>query len=107
MCKRIKDIVTLQSPVSLTDHIHDSRHDGFHIIMQISHLVCQGANNDLLPFLRKSARLNSKVSVPKSHLRAKIWNNDYTSKISLKKLLDYLTCQLHKLFSFYKSAEIA
>ena len=26
------------------DHIHNNRHVGFDIIMQISHVVCQGAN---------------------------------------------------------------
>ena len=87
--------------------IHDSRHDGFHIIMQISHVVCQGANIEMKPFLRKSALLISKVSAPKSQLRAKLGNNDFTIKVSLKKLLGYLTCQLHKPFSFYKSSEIA
>ena len=92
---------------NVIDHIHDSRHDGFYIIMRISHVVCQGANNKMMPLLRKSARLNSKISSPKSHLRAKLWNNDFMIKVSLKKLLGYLTCQLHKPFYFYKSVGIA
>ena len=28
----------------IIDHIHNNRHVGFDIIMQISHVVCQGAN---------------------------------------------------------------
>lgn len=36
--------------------------------MQISHVVCQGANTDVIRFLLKSARINSEVSAPKSHL---------------------------------------
>ena len=54
------------------DHIHNNRHVGFDIVMQISHVVCQGANIKMMLFLRKSAGLNSKVSAPKSHLRAKM-----------------------------------
>ena len=54
------------------DHIHNNRHVGFHIIMQISHVVCQGENIKMILFLRKSAGLNSEVSAPKSHLRAKM-----------------------------------
>ena len=62
------------APVSnpLIDHIHDNRHVGFDIIMQISHVVCQGANIKMMLFLRKSAGLNSEVSAPKSHLSAKM-----------------------------------
>ena len=56
----------------LIDHIHNNRHVGFDIIMQISHVVCQGANIKMMLFLRKSAGLNSEVSAPKSHLRAKM-----------------------------------
>ena len=56
----------------LIDHIHNNRHVGFDIIMQISHVVCQGANIKMMLFLRKSACLNSEVSAPKSHLRAKM-----------------------------------
>ena len=54
------------------DHINNNRHFGFDIIMQISHVVCQGANIKMMLFLRKSAGLNSEVSAPKSHLRAKM-----------------------------------
>ena len=54
------------------DQIHNNRHVGFDIIMQISHVVCQGANIKMMLFLRKSAGLNSEVSAPKSHLRAKM-----------------------------------
>ena len=54
------------------DHIHNNRHVGLDIIMQISHVVCQGANIKMMLFLRKSAGLNSEVSAPKSHLRAKM-----------------------------------
>ena len=56
----------------LIDHIHNNRHVGFDIIMQISHVVCQGANIKMMLFLGKSAGLNSEVSAPKSHLRAKM-----------------------------------
>ena len=59
------------------DHIHDSCHDGFHIIMQICHVVSQGANNAMMLFLQESALLSSELSVPKSPLRAKLWNNDF------------------------------
>ena len=45
---------------------------GFDIIMQIAHVVCQGPNIKMMLFLVKSARLNSEVSAPKSHLRAKM-----------------------------------
>ena len=63
-----------RSPICLSriDHIHNNRHVGFDIIMQISHVVCQGANIKMMLFLRKSAGLNSEVSAPKSHLRAKM-----------------------------------
>ena len=54
------------------DHIHNNRHVGFDIIMQISHVVCQGANIKMMLFLRKSAGLNREVSAPKSHFRAKM-----------------------------------
>ena len=54
------------------DHIHGNRHFGFDIIMQISHVVCQGANIKMMLFPRKSAGLNSEVSARKSHLRAKM-----------------------------------
>ena len=67
------------------DDIHDSCHDGFHIIMQISHVVSQGANNEMMPFLGESALLSSELSAPKSPLRAKLWNNDFIVKVSLKK----------------------
>ena len=53
-------------------HIQDNRHFGFDFILQISHVVCQGANIKMMLFLRKSTGLNSEVSVPKSHLRAKM-----------------------------------
>ena len=59
----------------LTVHFHDSRHDDFHFMMQISHVVCQGANTEIMPFFRKSARLNGEISASKSHLRAKLWQN--------------------------------
>ena len=68
---------------ALIDHIHNNRHVGFDIIMQISHVVCQGANIKMILFLRKSAGLNSEVSAPKSHLRAKMWYN-FIIKVSLK-----------------------
>ena len=51
------------------DHIHNNRHVGFDII---SHVACQGANIKMMLFLRKLAGLNSEVSAPKSHLRAKM-----------------------------------
>ena len=57
--------------VSLIDHIHNNRLVGFDIVMQISHVVCQGANIKMMRFLRKSAGLNSEVSAPKSHLEPK------------------------------------
>ena len=66
------------------DHIHNNRHVGFDIIMQISHVVCQGANIKMMLFLRKSAGLNSEVSAPKSHSRAKMWYNDFIIKVRLK-----------------------
>ena len=62
----------LHHPELIIDHIHNNRHVGFDIIMQISHVVCQGANIIMMLFLRKSAGLNSEVSSPKSHLRAKM-----------------------------------
>jgi len=34
-------------------HIHDSHHDGFRIIMQISHLVRQWANIEMVPIFLK------------------------------------------------------
>ena len=46
------------------DHIHDNCHFGFDITMQISHVFCQGANIEMMLFLRKSAGLNSEVSAP-------------------------------------------
>ena len=58
------------SRVHTIDHIHDNRHAGLDIIMQISHVVWQGANIKMM--LGKSAELNSEVSEPKSNLRAKI-----------------------------------
>jgi len=36
-----------------TAHINDSRHDGFRIIMQISHVVRQGANIQMVPIFPK------------------------------------------------------
>ena len=66
------------------DHIHNNRHVGFDIIMQISHVVCQGANIKMMLFFRKSVGLNSEVSARKSHLRAKMWYNDFIIKVSLK-----------------------
>ncbi len=45
-------------------HIHVSRHDGFHIIMQTSHVFCHGANIEMMPFLGKSARRNSDLAAP-------------------------------------------
>ena len=57
--------------------------------MQISHIVCQGANIKMMLFLRKSAGLNSEVSAPKSHLRAKMI---IMSFYSANKFLDNLTC---------------
>ena len=86
-CQKLTwQITTMEKPVSFgeIDHIHNNRHVGFDIIMQISHVVCQGANNKLMLFLRKSAGLNSEVSAPKSHLRAKMWYNDFIIKVSLK-----------------------
>ena len=74
------------------DHIHNNRHVGFDIIMQISHVVFQGTNIKMMLFLRKSAGLNSEVSAPKSHLRAKMWYNDFIIKVRLEKFLDNLTC---------------
>jgi len=59
--------------------------------MQISHVVCQGANNKMMPFLRELALLSSELSALKSHLRAKLWKNDFIIKVSLKKLLGCLT----------------
>jgi len=53
--------------------------------MQISHVVSQGANNEMMPFLGESALLSSELSAPKSPLRAKLWNNDFIVKVSLKK----------------------
>ena len=52
--------------------------------MQISYVVCQGANIEMIPFLGKSARLNSEVAALKSHFRARLWNNDSIIKVSLK-----------------------
>ena len=79
-----KEQELLASLVSLLsiDHIHNNRHVGFDIIMQISHVVCQGANIKMMLFLRKSAGLNSEVFAPKSHLRAKMWYNDFIIKVS-------------------------
>jgi len=59
--------------------------------MQISHIVRQGANIEMVPDFWKSARLNGQVSAPKSHLGAKLWNNDFIINLSLKKFLDNLT----------------
>ena len=52
--------------------------------MQISYVVYQGANIKMLLFLGKSAGLKTEVSAPKSHLRAKMWNNDFIIKVSWK-----------------------
>ena len=62
----------IPNSATLIDHIHDIRHFGFDIIMQISRVVCQGANIKMMLFLRKSASLNNEESEPKSHLRAKM-----------------------------------
>ena len=76
--------VKLSKYECLIDHIHDNRHFGFDIIMQISHVVCKWPNIKLMLFLRKSVSLNSEVSASKSHLRAKMWYNDFNMKVSLK-----------------------
>ena len=61
--------------------------------MQISHVVCQGANIEKMLFLRKSAGLNSELSPPKSHLRY----SDFIIKVSFLKIvtrwLDLFTMQ--------------
>ena len=54
--------------LNLIDHIHNNRHVGFDIIMQISHVVCQGANIKMMLFLRKSAGLNSEVYLRQNHI---------------------------------------
>ena len=64
--------ISIDTEQSAIDRIHNNRHVGFDIIMQTSHVVCQGANIKMMLFLRKSAGLNSEVSAPKSHLRAKM-----------------------------------
>ena len=70
------------------DHIHDSRQESFDIIIQISHVVYRGrgrgANVEMIPFLGKSACLNSDVSAPRSHLKAKLWNDDFISEVRQK-----------------------
>ncbi len=63
----------------------------------------------MMPFLGKSARENSKQSAPKSHLKAKLWNNDFVIKVGLKKK----NCSITSLdnyasrFRFIESAKIA
>ena len=61
-----------KTTVLQSNYIHNNRHVGFDILMHISHVVCQGANIKKMLFLRKSAGVNSEVSAPKSHLRAKM-----------------------------------
>lgn len=40
----------LQQRPLLIDLIHDNRHDDFDIIIQISHIVCQGVNIEMFWF---------------------------------------------------------
>ena len=47
--------------------IHDSRHVGFQIVMQISHVVCWGANTGKKANCGKSARRNIEITFLKVH----------------------------------------
>ena len=49
--------------------IHDSRHVGFQIVMQISHVLCWGANNGIKANCVKSARRNIELTLLKVHFR--------------------------------------
>ena len=49
--------------------IHDSGHVGFQIVMQISHVLCWGANIGIKANCGKSARRNIEITLLKVHLR--------------------------------------
>ena len=48
--------------------IHDGRHVGFQIVMQISHVLCWGANIGKKANCGKSARRNIEITFLKVHL---------------------------------------
>jgi hypothetical protein len=50
--------------------------------MKISHAVCQGANTGRKTFLGKSACPNNEAFVPKSFLRAELWNVEFVIMVS-------------------------
>ena len=47
--------------------IHDSRHVGFHIVMQISHVLCWGANIEKKANCGKSAQRNIEITLQEVH----------------------------------------
>ena len=49
--------------------IHDIRHVGFQIVMQISHVLCWGANIGKKANSGKSARRNIEITLLKVHFR--------------------------------------
>ena len=49
--------------------IHDSRHVGFQIVMQISHVLCWGANIGKKANRGKSARRNIELTLLKVNFR--------------------------------------
>ena len=46
---------------------HESRHVGFQIVMQISHVICWGANIGKTANCVKSARRNIEITLQKVH----------------------------------------
>ena len=49
--------------------IQDSRHVGFHIVMQISHVLCWGTNIGKKANCGNSARRNIEITLLKVHFR--------------------------------------
>ena len=49
--------------------IHDSRHVGFQIVMQIGHVLCWGPNIGIKANCGKSARRNIELTLLKVHFR--------------------------------------
>ena len=59
--------------------IHDSRHVGFHIVMQISHVLCWGANIEKKANCGKLARRNIEITLQKVHFELSTFYKKFVS----------------------------